>query len=273
LRDGYSITAAAQDVKGILRYDAVGVLCLGGGAEGLHTLLRHTSAEQNDGQTGLQSVFRLYWFCWYIPFLTLLPVFYMAAIMPKMEAIYQDFGIDLPGTTKLAIQISNGFIAYSYLIVPYLLLFVIALILYLTARSRLIPWRPFGLRRLMRQTDAVRFLRIFAAGWKQHKTVSETVGAYKQVVPGHYLKALRKINFLASSEAALLDAAVRVQNVPAMLNEIAAAKEQQQIREDNTQGQIVFFSVILLIGIFVGFQAVAFFLPIVKLIDVMSMSY
>lgn len=288
LRDGFSIVGAARAVKGILRYDAVGILHLEGDAGVLRRLLSRTAIEQTQNQTEVNSIIGLCWFCFYLPCLVLVPAFLMMRTVPQMRAIFDDFLVELPGITKVTFLVYDGVLSYGYLLIPYFLAFYAAVFLFLVTRSGLIRFRPWGVRTLMRSRDAVSFLRIFAVGLEQNKTIFETTGAYKQVVPSRYLswkasrfiryvergkswiEALRNIQYLTRSETALLQSAVQVRNVPQMLYEIAANKEQRQIAVDRTRGETAYVLIIVIVGVFVCIHAVAFFLPLVKLIHILA---
>jgi len=75
---------------------------------------------------------------------------------------------------------------------------------------------------------------------------------------------------LTRSEAALLQSAVQVENVPQMLYEIAANKEQRQIAVDRTREETAYVFITLVVGVFVCIHSVAFFLPLIQLIHTLS---
>ena len=286
IRAGHSIAAAAVASRGVLRYDAVGLIRLGGNSEQIGGLLAQTVDEtRRSGHIQLQSIFRLSWFCGYIPFLILLPGFYMIWIMPKMEMIFRDFDAQLPAITLFVIGLSKLFIHYVFLFAPVVCFFAFLPFIYFVVRSGIFPWRPPGARHLLRQIDAAYFLRILATGLEMKKSIPEIVETYSFVVPSYYLRyltrqfsnrvekgndwiaSLAKIRWLSKNEAALSEAAVKLGNLPQMLREIAAGKEQSQITSDNAIGRGFFLLFVLAIGALVALFAVAFFMPLVQLIN------
>ena len=290
IRDGHSLAAAAVASRGVLRYDAVGLIRLGGHTDQLGKLLSQTVDEtRKSGYIQLQSIFRLSWFCGYVPFLILLPTFYMIWIIPKMEAIFKDFDAVLPWPTVFVIQLAHFTFKYGILFYPFIVLLAFFPFLYFIVRSGVFPWRPPGVRHLLRETDAAHFLRILAAGLEMKKPIPEIVETYVYVAPSFYLKnlarrfssqvesgadwieTLRKIRWFSKSEANLASAAVRVENVPEMLRELAVGKQERQIASDNAMGRLFFLGFVLAIGAIVGMFAVAFFLPLVQLINSLAL--
>ncbi|MDR1140066.1 MAG: hypothetical protein LBL62_00130, partial [Planctomycetaceae bacterium] len=291
IQAGYSVAETAAAVKGILRYDTIGLIKLGG-TKLPDQLFDQTinNAEQN-GIIQEQSVFRFFWYYMYLPFLLFPVLFYLVAIMPRMEAIYRDFGMELPFITLFAIDLSRIFVEYFYLFSPLLTVLFFVPIFYFNFRSAILPWRPLGVRRMLRQRDSAQFLRLFAAGLELKKPIEEIIAVYTQVVPSSYLcclgkhfneqitrgtnwiDSLRKIRWLSHGEAALLESAVRTDNVAAMLREIAGSKEQRQRVSDNATVQIFSVLCITVFGLFAAVFAIAFFMPIISLITALSSSF
>jgi type II secretory pathway component PulF len=290
IQAGYSIEETAAVVKGVLRYDMVGLIKLGG-TQLSGKLLAQTTTDLDFGQNGLtleQSISRIYWYYWYIPFIVPVVLFYMVAIVPKMEAIYRDFDMALPFVTLFVIQLSQTFANYSYLFLPLLFVVFLIPIFYFTFRLGIFSWRPLGMRWILRIRDSVQFLRLFAAGLELKKPIEEIIAVYTQVVPSFYLRrlgkrfnekiaqganwieTLRKMRWLSRGEASLLESAVRTNHVEAMLREVANSKEQRQRTSDYVMIQIFSISYIIVFGLFSGLFAVAFFIPLVRLIAALS---
>ncbi len=289
LRSGHSLDVAAMACRGVLRYDAVGLIRLGGDSQQIASLLRQTVNDvRRNSNLQLQSLMRLTWFCGYVPALTFLPLWSLFWLIPKFEAIFKDFDTELPSGTVLFIWLSDWFIRYWYLLGPELCVLVLLPFMYFMSRAAILPWRPWGTRRILRLIDSAYFLRLLAAGLEMQKSIPDIVTPYALAVNSGYLRntarnfgmqvesgknwiaALTDIRWLTKGEAALLEAATRLENVPQMLREIAAGKEQQQISADNAAGRSVFLVFVLGIGAFVGLFAAAFFLPLVQLIKSMT---
>jgi type II secretory pathway component PulF len=290
IQAGYSIEETAAVVKGVLRYDMVGLLKLGG-TQLSGKLLDQTATNTDFLQDGLtldQSISRIYWHFWYLFFMIPIVFFSMIVIMPKMEMIYNDFDMDLPFATILVIQLSQIVANYFYLFLPLLCVLMLVPIFYFNFRIGFFSWRPFGVRWILRIRDSAQFLRLFAAGLELKKPIEEIIAVYTQVVPSYYLcrlgksfnekiaqgtnwiEILRKMRWLSHGEAALLESAVRTNHVEAMLREIANSKEQRQRTSDNITIQIFSVSCIIVFGLFTGLFAIASFMPLVNLIAALS---
>ena len=184
LRDGHSIASAAQACRGVLRHDAVGLIRLGGDTDQIGALLAQTVDEaRRMSFVQLQSLIRLAWFCGYFPVMMVVPVFCMMWIMPKFEAIFMDFGTQLPASTISVLAISQFLIRYFPGIGTPLFVLIFLPFLYFIARSGILPYRPPGTRKMLRQLDAARFLRIFAAGLEMKKSIPEIVEPHPFNVP------------------------------------------------------------------------------------------
>ncbi|MDR0610901.1 MAG: type II secretion system F family protein [Planctomycetaceae bacterium] len=288
IQAGYAIEETAAAVKGVLRYDMVGLLKLGG-SQLSGKLLTPTATDL--WQNGLileESISRIYWYYWYLPFIIPIVSFYMIAIMPKMQMVYRDFGMPLPYVTTFVIKLSQIFINYFYLFLPLLFIVLLIPVFYFILRLGIISWRPLGMRRIVRIRDSAQFLRLFAAGLELKQPIEEIIAVYSLVVPSSYLRrlgkhfnekiaqganwieTLRKMYWLSRGEAALLESAVRTNHVEAMLREVANSKEQRQRTTDNITIQIFSVLCIVVFGLFSGLFAVAFFIPLVHLITALA---
>ncbi|MDR3196478.1 MAG: hypothetical protein LBU34_01300 [Planctomycetaceae bacterium] len=286
---GYSIVETASEVKGILRYDAVGLIKLGGTKlpGRLFTQIRSDNVKQN-GMIQEQTLFQFCWFYMYLPFLILPVLFHLVVIMPKMEVICRDFGMKLPFITLFSINLSQIFTDYFYILLPLLAVLFFVPFFYFIFRSGIFSSRPLGVRRMLRQRDSVQFLRLFAAGLELKKPIEEIIAVYTQVVPSHYLcrlgkrfneqiaeganwiELLQKMRWFSRGEAALLESAVRADHVEAVLREVANSKEQRQRTSDNITIKVFSILCVITFGIFAAVFAVASFSPLITLITVLS---
>jgi type II secretory pathway component PulF len=288
IQAGHSIVETAMSVKGVLRYDTVGLIKLGG-TQLPDKLFAQTSGNvQQNGMVLERSLFQFAWYYMYLPFLILPVLFYLVAIMPKMEMIFRDFDMALPAVTLFVIDLSEIFVVYSYLFMPLLSILFLVPIFYFNFRSGILPWRPLGVRRMLRQRDSVQFLRLFAAGLELKKPIEEIVTVYTQVVPSSYLcrlgkhfneqvakgtdwiESLRKMRWLSCGEASLLESAVQADHVAAVLREVADSKEQRQRTSDNVFIQMFAVLCVTVFGLFAAVFAVACFMPLTVLITTLT---
>ncbi|MDR2755627.1 MAG: type II secretion system F family protein [Planctomycetaceae bacterium] len=289
IQEGHSIVETAATVKGIIRYDTVGLIRLGGTKLPDKLFTQTTGNVYQSGLVHEQALFRFLWYYWSLPFLFFPAVFYLVAITPKMQVIYKDFGIPLPAVTLFVINLSRtAMVDYWYLFLLLLSILVLAPIFYFNFRSGIIPWRPLGVRRILRQRDSAQFLRILAAGLELQKPIEEIIDVYSQVVPSRYLRrlghyfntqiaqginwieTLRKMCWVSRSEAALLESAVRTDHVEAMLREVADGKEQQQRTSDIVQIHLFSILYVVLFGIYVAVMALSLFMCLINLITTLT---
>jgi type II secretory pathway component PulF len=287
LQAGYSIVKTAMAVKGVLRYETVGLIKMGGTKVPVQLFAQTNEDAQQNGIIWEHSLFQFLWYYMYLPFLLFPVLFYLVAIVPKMEAIYRDFNIELPPVTNFVIYLSQIFFRYFYLFSPLLLLILFSPLFYFIFRSGILSWRPFGVRRMLRRRDSAQFLRLFAVGLELKKPIEEIIDVYTQVVPSAYLcrlgkhfneqiakganwiELLQKMQWLSHGEAALLKSAVQADHIEAVLREVANSKEQRQRTSDNVTVQICSVVCVLLFGLFAAVASIAFFIPLIRLIDVL----
>lgn len=288
IQRGCSIVETAASIKGIFRYETIGLIKLGGTKLPDQLLAQTTGEIEQNGMAQEQAVFQFFWYYVYFPFL-IPPVFLQLIVnVPQMQAIFNDFGMELPFITTFVTNVSQTIGEYSYIFLPLFVILFFVPIFYFNFRSGILPWRPLGVRRMLRQRDSAQFLRLFAAGLELKKPIEEIIAVYAQVVPSHYLcrlgkrfneqiakgaswiESLRKMRWLSSGEAALLESAVRTDCVEAMLREIAGGKEQSQRTADNTIVQIFSVLCLTMFGIFAALFAIASFTPLISLITALT---
>jgi len=165
---------------------------------------------------------------------------------------------------------------------------IFLLICFLLMQSEAIAARPPGLRRMFRNIDAARFLRIFSTGLKNQVPVPDSVQVYQRVVTSAYLKesasrinakitggggwidAFREAGMITAGESRLLEAAQRAGNLPAVVDQIARSKELKHSASGDLVSKFVFIPSLLLIGTLIGLFVVGMFLPMVELVKAMS---
>lgn len=285
LRQGHSVIEAARRFPGVLRYDIAALIGLGGtiGPDEYDSLQVDGEKRHVDGAKA-RSMLQASWVYGYLPATLILTSWFLWAIVPKFQAIFNDFGMDVPLVTRLLVSGANYALHYWPVVGLFLLFFILFPLLYFVIRSGFFPWRPPGLRRILRRLDSARFLRILSLGWTRRRTFPEIVDAYVFTANSFYLKdcarrfladieagvdwiaALRRRGWIDRAEAALLDSAARSDNVAAMLREIAAARDLQQTNSDLLALRLFSLLLLIILGALVGFIAIAIFYPLVSLI-------
>jgi len=285
LESGVALEEAVRSHWGLFRYDVAGMIRLGGNEPETLRAIEEIAQDERDFsifrtcQT-LRAVYLLLLVGVMLPIMS----FVFIHIVPAFEAIFQDFDTTLPGLTVFVISASRYWVKYSYLFLPLAWLIGIAFLLYLILQTNIAIFRPFGFRRMFRNTDAAKFLAIFAVGLRHRFAIPVILEMYRWTVPSAYLKkkgmviqtaiekghdwvdAVRKAGFVSGPEASLLHSAERTGNTSAVLEQLSRSKERSQIREDELYSKLVFIPLVLLLSAIIGTFAIAMFLPLVSLI-------
>lgn len=212
--------------------------------------------------------------------------FVFIKIVPEFVKIFQEFGVELPRSTALAVMLSSTFVRWLYIpvgLVLTVLVFgsIILGICYLADITVLRPW--FDL--LFRGRSTAHVLRILAVATEQRQPLANTfvwlahvypsapvrrrlVAASNAIVAGaDWREAVAAARFVSGSELALMKAAERTGNLPWALRQMADRRERRAAYRLAAAVQIGYPIIILLLGGLVAFYVVALFVPIVKLIN------
>jgi type II secretory pathway component PulF len=212
--------------------------------------------------------------------------FVMIKIVPAFADIFQEFEMELPATTILAVRVSSFFVKFlaapvTLGLVALLLSSGIVGICYLCDFAVLQPFsdRWFRGRRL---ADV---LRILAVATEERQPLADVLNRIaleypsatirRQLVPAakalhggtEWHEALFKSRIVSGAEVALLKTAERAGNLPWTFRQIAMRREKRAVYRLASALQVVYPIVILLLGSFVGFFVISLFIPLVKLIE------
>lgn len=290
LEQGHSLGQAIEWDRGLFPYDVVGMLHLGGDDPAALRSMEATAKEERDySPIRSMSIVRLVYFFSVLAFFLPVVTFILYAIIPKFEAIFVDFDTELPAMTVCVIALSNWFVKYGFLILGQLIpIAVLLAVVFLIIQTNIVVWRPPFLRRVFRETDSSRMLRLLSVGMKHNATIPQILHVYRKVVPSSYLKrqalrmeqsiekgrgwieVLKKRRMVNGPEASLLETARRTGNTASVLEQLAVSKERSQLRKDDLTSKLVFIPSMLGLGLIIGFFVIALFLPLVKLITTLS---
>jgi type II secretory pathway component PulF len=212
-------------------------------------------------------------------------VFIMIKIIPSFFKIFKDFGIPLPAMTQLLVEVSNGFVYYWYLCLPFYLLALWLLIHTVARYFGWSQWDPPGIARLMRRLDSARILDTLALVAHQQRPLSEGIAALAQSYPkpdirrrlrramgdiqagGDWCESFRRHDLIRRPELAILQAAQRVGNLPWALHEMADSARRRLAYRVQAIVQFLFPPIVICMGMIVMFIVVALFLPLIALIQ------
>ena len=286
---GLSPAAALGQHPKLARYDVCGILALGADEkQTLRTLDEISRDQRNRTQTESNSVFRVgYLLALCCPMIGTV-IFIMMWIVPQFIKVFADFDVELPWLTMAFISFTVFPIDFWFLFAPIVPVVIVTLMLYLFMQTDAVSLRPFGLRRLFRNIDAARFLRIFSTGLKNQVPIPDSIDMYHRVVGSSYLKetasrinkkirsggswidAFREAGMITAGESRLLESAQRAGNLTTVVDQIAVSKELKHSASSDLVSKFVFTPCLLLIGTLVGLFVIGMFLPMVTLIQALA---
>ncbi len=252
--------------------------------------LHRAATSRSTHQTAWASVaLRFAYLGWVLIVIQLLSAFIMYFIVPKFEAIFKDFGISLPEVTIQVIRASHFLIMYFYLVLPPLVLF--ELFLFLGA-----PLALFGVFRfnvpfldsLFRRRHTTLILRALALTAEGGKPITTGLAVLASDYPSSWVRgrlvrvkrdveqgsdwaeSLSDHGLIQPLDEAVLKSAQRVGNLAWALEEMAASNDRRLGYRLQLILQLLFPVTIIGIGALVFVFAVAYFSPLVKLIERLS---
>jgi type II secretory pathway component PulF len=215
--------------------------------------------------------------------------FIMIKIVPDFQNIFEEFDIELPQMTWLAIMVTEFFTQYAAAPVImasaiFLLGSLLVGICYLCDIPLLRPWTDM----LFFRRRSAHVLRILSVATEAREPLAEVLRRVTGVFPSDTLRhrlrpvvaavrggadwrdALMNAGIISHSERALLNAAERAGNLPWALRQIAMRREKRAVYRLMAAVQVLFPIAILAFAMFVAFFVVSLFIPLVKLIDALT---
>ena len=288
LESGNSLTVTLSQHPVLVRYDVCGIIELGSDEKQLIRTLEELPNDTNNPAT--QGIIDPSYPVAQCFFAIGIVVFLMMWIVPKYTAIFADFEITLPPLTRAIIACADYLILYWFMFVPVFcgLFFMMAFGMVLQ-NDKMTSWSRWPvLRRLFRNIDGARFLRVFGAGLKNQVPIPDCIAVYQRVVNnrclkktaqrinetvmsgGDWIEAFRKSGMVTAGESRLLESARRAGNLAAVVDQIANGKARKHARTSELVNKLVSIPCVLLIGTMIGLVVVGMFLPIIELLRALA---
>lgn len=213
-------------------------------------------------------------------------VFMCLRIAPAMATIAQDFEVELPDISNAALEMMRGTALAGWLSVA--LIVQVLLLLYLLIHTLgWLPWQIPFLDRLTKALDAGLALRSLAWLVERGKPLPSGVAVTARSYPKYWFRrrlgravrdmsdgqpwpaALRSRRIISGGDAQLLGAAERVGNIPWALRMVADSGERRLMYRLQFLMHVLYPIVIVAISLMVAFFALAFFMPIVTILQSM----
>ena len=290
LRDGSSL-ADGLEVDGKL-LPVADVLAIRAGEETgtlpaalRNAALRHADVMRHMHLDGsLAALASYYWLVIAVLFVLMGGLMYW--IVPKFKVIFEDFGVPLPEVTKVAIELADHIATYFWLIIPAVSLPMS--LLFLLSYMYLVGWGNLNWPLVMRwfpRRDAPGILRGLAVATASGRPLSPVVGTMAERHPrrdlGERLQriglsldageapwaSLREEGFLSAREAEAVNAAARARHLPFALHSLADSIDRIRRQRLLWLIELVNPLVVLALGAFVALYCLAFFLPLVQIIN------
>lgn len=215
--------------------------------------------------------------------------FLMYWIVPKFKKIFDDFGTDLPDSTKFLISTSDSFFNIALIIQPLLYIPLIIIVImgfaeihgWRAVTRRILGWlsvRPYTAELLRALAQSVSGQVPLPVALEKLNLASGSVLLHKRLTAvrvgiesgASCWNELSRQGFLTTREAVLLECAEAVGNLPWTLNAIADNLERRWTFRMYAVLEMFGPIVVLVLGFVVGLVAIAFFMPLVKLLNDLS---
>jgi protein transport protein HofC len=286
--DGLSLPDALDRVPGLIPATAVVYTRMGWHGPVLARALREESMARDAQRKGAQDwSLRIAFLVWTLVVLQYIYAFMAYWIAPKFKEIFADFGVDLPALTRGMMWLTDTLVN-SPLFPALLLAELVALPLLLVAFFDPMSWRVPLIDWWMLRRHGGAVARVLAVEIESGRPIASSFRLLAEQYPGSlvrgrldrvssevdrgepWIDALGESGLVGGAGVDLMKAADRAGNLPWALRELAASAERRFSRRVAAIGQIVFPLVILVVATVVGLYAVAYFLPLIQLIEVLA---
>lgn len=263
----------------------------------LERIVRARTARMNAIRPLVDSLLYYMFVVWQISVILL---FLSYSVAPKLQAIFADFGVALPGATSYFISMANGssqtffaspvlamLVAISYRFSPFLLLMAILYVSFMFQSGRglgligiFIPWITTGERAgiLRGMGESIRAgkpidecLETFAE-WSMRRIVRRRCRLAAQAMTSgvDWVDALVGERIIKSSEVALIRSSVDAGRAAWAFEQLADAIENRQWYRYRLVSEIMGPIMTVFVASLVFFAGVAFFEPLVNLIQALA---
>jgi|GEM_PF-1269510 len=223
------------------------------------------------------------WLAFFLPIALVIVAFTQLKIMPSFVMIFDDFDTRLPASTMAVTTIlTSGLMPWGFLLLGIFLLFV-----WLQWRGIPRPILP-GLSTTVRLLEVGPLLRLLALPVRHGKPLVSTIDSMARLHPRGWIRrrldrvlrdlqrgaswqeGLRKRGLVASGDLALLSAAERNGNLAWALEELGNSYQRRAEYRLRVFEEFAFPLLVLTMGLLVGGFALAYFTPLVELIQQLS---
>ena len=289
IRSGWTLPDALEATPGLVPYESLSTIRVGHLSGNLAHALRSAleTREPNSETEGLwhQTTVKILYLLFLIMWLMGLGAYLSLRILPEFQKILEDFGMDMPPATQALVNFSEVFAQFLYL--PAGGLFLLANLFFWFTILRyigVIRWDPPGVDWLLRRLDAAAILDSLALTVERDRSLKATVASLALSYPKAFIRSrLRKViidlfngvnwcdsllrrGLIGKPDAAVLNSAQRVGNLPWALREMADSNRRRMTYRLQSVLQVLYPMVIAGFGIVVMLVVIAYFMPLIALI-------
>lgn len=289
LKEGDALPVALDRVPGTLPDDAEILARVGSVVGNLAGALREVGATRFGAKPLWNAIARrIGYFLYVLYVIQVVSGFLFYFIIPKLESILKDFGMTPPPPTQLVIRIGHVIQHYGGLYAFLLLVETLALLALLASFTRWRRLRVPVIDRFLVGKHSALILRSLAwiieggypitrglellMGWYPSKWVRKRLGRVIQDVKHgtNWVDSLTYHRLLRKVDASVLESAGRAGNLPWALRETALSGERRLAYRLQVVLQVLTPMVLLALGLVVALLAVAYFAPLIKIIERLS---
>ncbi|WP_165251447.1 type II secretion system F family protein [Paludisphaera soli] len=286
---GERLSDAMSSVRRLIPADLAMLVRMGEEGDRLGPTLRRAALMQADrsrsGATLASQAGYILGVFYVVQMITFFLLFY---IVPKFEAIFNDFGVSLPPSTRMLIN--GGHFLTSTLLVPVWLplLTLILMIVLPMALAGGLGIQPPLIGRLFPRRHAAMILRSLAITAEANRPIEAGLKTLARYYPvrwvrnrlatvavevtrgGDWRDALLRSGLVRPIDHEVLTSATAVGNLPWAMNDLADAIDRRRNLRLALLTQALWPIVILSVGALVLFLAIGFFTPLIELIGRLS---
>jgi type IV pilus assembly protein PilC len=218
--------------------------------------------------------------------LFLVVTFMSLKIAPAFQAIFDDFGAELPAMTVATLAATSFIGSYWYLLAAPLVLLVLPLATYglLRLLGLVGPGLP-GFNWLSRRLQTASLLEALSLAAERGRPIPEALRTLADCSPGivprrhleqvladveegaPWCESLHAWGLIRRADRAVLEAAQRTGHLHWAMREMADSSRRRHVYRAQLWMQVLFPAAVVLVGCVIGFLVISYFLPLIRLIQ------
>ena len=291
LESGLSLPDALHHTPGLVSREAQVTIRVGQESGVLAAALRDiVRSHEMHSPLWNQILGRVLYLCGVTLFASFVATFMIVKIAPEFRKIFVDFDCEMPFVTQLVFNASHFFAHFWFILVPPLLIIVLLFVLIGIQYVIGVRWSMPLVNRLTRRLDTAVILEALAlaaeknvafqaeietlARWYPRRPIRKRLEAVLGDVKAGavWSQSLARRGLIKQVELAVFEAAGRAGNLPWALREMADSSRRRLNYRLNSLVQLLFPLAILALGLLVMIYVVGYFVPLISLIQNLTLT-